>query len=614
MFKKEVLTLTRYPFEGYPAQTSSEDLVPRVMTQGIRRIPPPEYTRFELDGKDTSQKRDVEVEEGMREEEAEDYGVGVEEPSSDGHTIGPMSSLGQQIPPLLPLQFRHSHRQSMERTGGPGTTSMPVSPVPPPKEPPGSNNGARMQQQHAHSLDVLETLTWSINEEEGMTEEKGELTDAELERKLAEYNADAEEVYGDGDAELERFLAEHEIDEDGEIGWLKERSWKGFGEDSMVAKEKVTHTDETDPSGAPPQPDPDDTTTAILQPKKSPNRLVVEEAPKEIDSIAPKAEKPNGGREYRTDLKPLTLMDGLKARSNVAVIADMHRQSDPVPRRVGRFDREVDRGKKCKDTVLSTDNVDAGKIQMNKVARIHEAANVDPNECLEGLKSQRTHTKNMKLSDDMGYDDRGEGHKRTDSTSLKSSKRPLESASSPLLALNSRKRTDPSAQRYSHSEYAKETLTNTEKERDSVKSQTSMSRERKPAGHRYDSSTVKSVLLPLEPTTIALPTTPTGPPHDRKRMAQIRELVEHPDKFIKYGMLPSKEERCARDPEVTETNPAEYCIVAQDTVSTSVKPKEEETHLNDVGYDDIGGCRNPRARCTGAGPCTDGIGKYTGKY
>ena len=66
MFKKHASMMTKYPFEGYPAQTSSEDLVPRVMTQGIRRIPPPEYTRFELDGKDTSQKRDVEVEEGMR--------------------------------------------------------------------------------------------------------------------------------------------------------------------------------------------------------------------------------------------------------------------------------------------------------------------------------------------------------------------------------------------------------------------------------------------------------------------------------------------------------------------------------------------------------------------
>ena len=56
-------------------------------------------------------------------------------------------------------------------------------------------------------------------------------------------------------------------------------------------------------------------------------------------------------------------------------------------------------------------------------------------------------------------------------TSLKSSTRSLELASSPLLALNSRKRTLSSIQG-SYSEYARETLTAAEKERDSVKSRT----------------------------------------------------------------------------------------------------------------------------------------------
>ena len=72
-----------------------------------------------------------------------------------------------------------------------------------------------------------------------MTEEKGELTDAELERLLAEYNAEAEAEYGDGDAELERFLAEYEEDEDGEVGWLKDRSWKGFGGEGQVRGEEM---------------------------------------------------------------------------------------------------------------------------------------------------------------------------------------------------------------------------------------------------------------------------------------------------------------------------------------------------------------------------------------
>jgi transitional endoplasmic reticulum ATPase len=69
---------------------------------------------------------------------------------------------------------------------------------------------------------------------------------------------------------------------------------------------------------------------------------------------------------------------------------------------------------------------------------------------------------------------------------------------------------------------------------------------------------------------------------------------------------------------VIETDPAEYCIVAQDTVihtgasfrfpgkshriytSSSegdpVKREDEEANLNDVGYDDIGGCRKQMAQ------------------
>lgn len=46
---------------------------------------------------------------------------------------------------------------------------------------------------------------------------------------------------------------------------------------------------------------------------------------------------------------------------------------------------------------------------------------------------------------------------------------------------------------------------------------------------------------------------------------------------------------------VIETDPAEHCIVAQDTVihteGEPVKREDEENNLADVGYDDIGGCR-----------------------
>ena len=68
---------------------------------------------------------------------------------------------------------------------------------------------------------------------------------------------------------------------------------------------------------------------------------------------------------------------------------------------------------------------------------------------------------------------------------------------------------------------------------------------------------------------------------------------------------------------VIETDPSEFCIVAQDTVihtgtwflflllnqsspsfveGDPVKREDEESNLNDVGYDDIGGCRKQMAQ------------------
>lgn len=66
----------------------------------------------------------------------------------------------------------------------------------------------------------------------------------------------------------------------------------------------------------------------------------------EIDSIAPKREKTNGEVERRIVSQLLTLMDGLKQRSNVVVMAATNRPNsiDPALRRFGRFDREVDIG------------------------------------------------------------------------------------------------------------------------------------------------------------------------------------------------------------------------------------------------------------------------------
>lgn len=66
----------------------------------------------------------------------------------------------------------------------------------------------------------------------------------------------------------------------------------------------------------------------------------------EIDSIAPNREKVHGEVERRVVSQLLTLMDGLKGRGHVIVIAATNRPNslDPALRRFGRFDREIDIG------------------------------------------------------------------------------------------------------------------------------------------------------------------------------------------------------------------------------------------------------------------------------
>ncbi len=66
----------------------------------------------------------------------------------------------------------------------------------------------------------------------------------------------------------------------------------------------------------------------------------------EIDAIAPKREEVSGEVERRVVSQILTLMDGLKSRGKVIVIAATNRQNalDPALRRPGRFDRELEIG------------------------------------------------------------------------------------------------------------------------------------------------------------------------------------------------------------------------------------------------------------------------------
>jgi transitional endoplasmic reticulum ATPase len=70
--------------------------------------------------------------------------------------------------------------------------------------------------------------------------------------------------------------------------------------------------------------------------------------------------------------------------------------------------------------------------------------------------------------------------------------------------------------------------------------------------------------------------------------------VRKGDTFLAKGASRSVEFK------VVETDPAEYCIVAQDTIihteGEPIKREDEEASLSEVGYDDIGGCRKQMAQ------------------
>ena len=76
--------------------------------------------------------------------------------------------------------------------------------------------------------------------------------------------------------------------------------------------------------------------------KNSPAIIFIDE----LDSIAPKREKTNGKVERRIVSQLLTLMDGMKKRSHIIVMGATNRPNsiDPALRRFGRFDREIDIG------------------------------------------------------------------------------------------------------------------------------------------------------------------------------------------------------------------------------------------------------------------------------
>mmetsp|Transcript_24569 Transcript_24569/g.30028 ORF Transcript_24569/g.30028 Transcript_24569/m.30028 type:complete len:794 (-) Transcript_24569:143-2524(-) len=208
----------------------------------------------------------------------------------------------------------------------------------------------------------------------------------------------------------------------------------------------------------------------------------------EIDSIAPKRDKTNGEVERRIVSQLLTLMDGLKGRSNVVVIGATNRPNtiDPALRRFGRFDREIDIG--CPD--------ENGRLEIFRI-----------------------HTRNMKLDHDV---DPEEIAKETHGF-----------VGADIAALC----TEAAMQ------CIREKMDVIDIEEDTIDAEIldAMAVTKEHFRHALGSSNPSS----LRETVVEVPTTTwkdIGGLEDVKR--ELREMVqypvEHPEKFEKFGMQPSK--------------------------------------------------------------------------
>jgi transitional endoplasmic reticulum ATPase len=97
----------------------------------------------------------------------------------------------------------------------------------------------------------------------------------------------------------------------------------------------------------------------------------------EIDAIAPKREETKGEVERRVVAQLLALMDGLKGRGQVIVIAatNLPDSIDPALRRGGRFDREIEIGIPDKKGRLEIFQVHTRGVPLAEDVRIEEFAN-----------------------------------------------------------------------------------------------------------------------------------------------------------------------------------------------------------------------------------------------
>lgn len=218
--------------------------------------------------------------------------------------------------------------------------------------------------------------------------------------------------------------------------------------------------------------------------KNAPSIIFIDE----LDAIAPKREKTHGEVERRIVSQLLTLMDGLKQRAHVIVMAATNRPNsiDPALRRFGRFDREVDIG--IPDST--------GRLEVLRI-----------------------HTKNMKLAEDVELEKiAGESHGFVGAD---------------LAALCSE----------AALQQIREKMDLIDLEEETIDAEVLNSLAVNMANFRW--ALQKSSPSALRETVVEIPNTTWndigGLEGTKKELQEmIQYPVEYPDKFLKFGMSPSR--------------------------------------------------------------------------